>query len=284
MALLKFQLPAPCKLNLCLTITGRRADGYHELQTAFQLLDYADQITFASADSLQVSALSGVAAEDNLVYQAAQKLAALTGCAAGANIQLSKRIPSGAGLGGGSSDAATTLVGLNLLWGTGLSLTALANLGLELGADVPVFVHGQSAWAEGVGEQLVPLKLPQRWFVVIQPDCQISTREIFLHPDLTRNSTPITIARFLETGSLNNCEAIARMLYPQVDEALQWLSRWGLARMTGTGSCVFIDVDTQAQAETIQSAVPAKWTSFSAVGVNDSSLHRAMASLGPMRS
>lgn len=279
MALLNFQLPAPCKVNLCLNIIGRRPDGYHDLQTAFQLLDYADQLSFALADTLQIGALSGVATTDNLIYRAARKLQAATGCVAGANIQLQKRIPSGAGLGGGSSDAATTLIGLNLLWGTGLTLDELAILGLELGADVPVFIQGRSAWAEGVGERLESLTLPPRWFVVIQPDCQISTREIFSHPDLTRNSSPITIARFLELGSSNDCEAIARMLYPQVDEALQWLCRWGLARMTGTGSCVFLDVETQAQAEAIQAAVPAKWGSFSAKGLNESSLHRALRML-----
>jgi 4-diphosphocytidyl-2-C-methyl-D-erythritol kinase len=281
-ALLKFTLPAPCKLNLCLNITGRRTDGYHELQTAFQLLDYADQLDFSSAATLQVSPLAGVATVDNLVHRAAVSLAEATGCTSGAEIRLHKKVPSGAGLGGGSSDAATTLVGLNLLWGTGLGLAELATLGLRLGADVPVFVHGQSAWAEGVGERLQPLELPQRWFVVIQPNCQISTQEIFSHPGLTRHSTPITIARFLEAGSANDCEQVARALYPEVDAALQWLSGWGLARMTGTGSCVFTDVDTQAQAEVICAAVPAQWRSFFAAGLNHSSLHQAVAGLGAL--
>ena len=192
MGLLTLQLPAPCKLNLCLNITGQRADGYHVLQTAFQLLDFCDVLTFSPAPRLQVSALAGVKPSDNLVYQAAQLLAEHTGCDMGVDIQLHKQVPSGAGLGGGSSDAATTLVGLNYFWQTGLSLNELATLGLELGADVPVFVHGQSAWAEGVGEQLQPLSLPPRTYVVIQPNCQISTREIFSHPGLTRHSSPIT--------------------------------------------------------------------------------------------
>jgi 4-diphosphocytidyl-2-C-methyl-D-erythritol kinase len=273
------QLPAPCKLNLCLNITGQRADGYHVLQTAFQLLDFCDQVTFSAAPSLQVSALVGVTPGDNLVYRAAQLLAEHTGCAQGVDIQLQKRVPSGAGLGGGSSDAATTLVGLNYFWRTGLSLDELATLGLSLGADVPVFVHGQSAWAEGVGEQLLPLRLPPRTYVVIQPNCQISTREIFLHPGLTRHSSPITIARFLEVGGSNDCEAIVRILYPEVDAAVRWLSRWGLARMTGTGSCVYVEVVDEAEAQTVLAEKPAEWFGFSAQGVNTSALHTQLNKL-----
>jgi 4-diphosphocytidyl-2-C-methyl-D-erythritol kinase len=279
MGLLTLQLPAPCKLNLCLNITGQRADGYHVLQTAFQLLDFCDLLTFSPAPRLQVSALAGVAPSDNLVYQAAQLLAEHTGCDKGVDIQLHKQVPSGAGLGGGSSDAGTTLVGLNYFWQTGLSLDELATLGLALGADVPVFVHGQSAWAEGVGEQLQPLSLPPRTYVVIQPNCQIATREIFLHPGLTRHSSPITIARFLEVGANNDCEAIVRVLYPEVDTALRWLSRWGLARMTGTGSCVYIEVADEDEAQAVLAEKPAEWFGFSAQGVNTSALHTQLSKL-----
>jgi 4-diphosphocytidyl-2-C-methyl-D-erythritol kinase len=279
MGLLTLQLPAPCKLNLCLNITGQRADGYHVLQTAFQLLDFCDLLTFSPAPRLQVSALAGVKPSDNLVYQAAQLLAEHTGCDKGVDIQLHKQVPSGAGLGGGSSDAGTTLVGLNYFWQTGLSLDELATLGLALGADVPVFVHGQSAWAEGVGEQLQPLSLPPRTYVVIQPNCQISTREIFLHPGLTRHSSPITIARFLEVGANNDCEAIVRVLYPEVDTALRWLSRWGLARMTGTGSCVYIEVADEDEAQAVLAEKPAEWFGFSAQGVNTSALHTQLSKL-----
>jgi 4-diphosphocytidyl-2-C-methyl-D-erythritol kinase len=273
MGLLTLQLPAPCKLNLCLNITGQRADGYHVLQTAFQLLDFCDVLTFSPAPRLQVSSLAGVKPSDNLVYQAAQLLAEHTGCDKGVDIQLHKQVPSGAGLGGGSSDAATTLVGLNDFWQTGLSLDELAILGLALGADVPVFVHGQSAWAEGVGEQLQPLSLPPRTYVVIQPNCQISTREIFLHPGLTRHSSPITIARFLEVGANNDCEAVVRVLYPEVDTALRWLSRWGLARMTGTGSCVYIEVVDEHEAQALLAEKPAEWFGLTAQVVNTSPLH-----------
>jgi 4-diphosphocytidyl-2-C-methyl-D-erythritol kinase len=279
MGLLTLQLPAPCKLNLCLNITGQRADGYHVLQTAFQLLDFCDLLTFSPAPRLQVSALAGVKPSDNLVYQAAQLLAEHTGCDKGVDIQLHKQVPSGAGLGGGSSDAGTTLVGLNYFWQTGLSLDELATLGLALGADVPVFVHGQSAWAEGVGEQLQPLSLPPRTYVVIQPNCQIATREIFLHPGLTRHSSPITIARFLEVGANNDCEAIVRVLYPEVDTALRWLSRWGLARMTGTGSCVYIEVADEDEAQAVLAEKPAEWFGFSAQGVNTSALHTQLSKL-----
>jgi len=279
MGLLTLQLPAPCKLNLCLNITGQRGDGYHVLQTAFQLLDFCDLLTFSPAQTLQVSALAGVKPRDNLVYQAAQLLAEHTGCDSGVDIQLHKQVPSGAGLGGGSSDAATTLVGLNEFWQTGLSLDELATLGLALGADVPVFVHGQSAWAEGVGEQLQPLSLPPRTYVVIQPNCQISTREIFSHPGLTRHSSPITIARFLEVGGNNDCEAVVRVLYPEVDTALRWLSCWGLARMTGTGSCVYIEVVDEDEAQAVLAEKPAEWFGFSARGVNTSVLHTQLSKL-----
>ena len=280
MALLTtLQLSAPCKLNLCLNITGQRADGYHVLQTAFQLLDFCDQLTFSAAPALQVSALAGVKSADNLVYRAARLLAEHTGCEQGVDIQLHKQVPSGAGLGGGSSDAATTLVGLNYFWQTGLSLAELATLGLSLGADVPVFVHGQSAWAEGVGEQLQPLSLPSRTYVVIQPNCQISTREIFLHPGLTRHSSPITIARFLEVGGSNDCEAIVRTLYPKVDAAVRWLSRWGLARMTGAGSCVYVEVEDKAEAQAVLAEKPVEWFGFSAQGINTSALHAQLNKL-----
>jgi len=272
-------LSAPCKINLFLHVTGRRADGYHNLQTAFQLLDYVDMVHIERSDKLIVGDLPGVKGEENLVSRAAAILLAhgqqngrLSEQGAGARITIEKRIPMGAGLGGGSSNAATVMHGLNVLWGLGLTTDELCALGLSLGADVPVFIAGYSAWGEGVGEELRPLELPQKWFLVVKPDCAISTAEIFSNPELTRNTSPITIARFLEGGARNDCEVIVRKLYPEVDEALTWLSHRGLARMTGTGSCVFIELDSKEQAEEIQVQLPGTWRSFVAEGLNKSPL------------
>jgi len=275
---LTLQLPAPAKLNLFFNIVGRRADGYHELQTVFQLLDFCDSLEFEPVDAgIYVDCAElDLPAESNLVFLAARRLQQETGFAGGIRIRLHKRIPAGAGLGGGSSDAATTLAGLNLLWDLEFADAELAAIGLALGADVPVFLYGRSAWAEGIGDRLQPIDLPKKWFVVVDPGCSVSTAEIFARPDLTRHGTPITIARFLQRGSTNVCEDVVRRLYPPVDRACRWLSQWGPARMTGTGACVFLAVESEAEARGIEAVVPPEWTAFVAEGMNESPLQRAM--------
>jgi 4-diphosphocytidyl-2-C-methyl-D-erythritol kinase len=268
--------PAPAKLNLFLHVTGRRADGYHELQTLFQLIDLADTITLIPRGDGRIERHTGpsaVAAADDLTVRAAQALKHATRSAAGADIAVLKRIPLGAGLGGGSSDAATTLVALNELWKCGLSLGELSRLGLQLGADVPVFVQGFSAWAEGVGERLTPVTLPERWYVIVYPGVSVSTREVFQSPELTRNSPLITIRAFFESGGHNDCESVVRARSPEVAEALEWLGRAGSAQLSGTGSCVFTARASAADAERLAAQVPDRWRSFVARGLNASPLH-----------
>lgn len=273
-------LPAPAKLNLFLHITGRREDGYHLLQTVFQLLDHGDELRLQRrADGqLQLDGDSaGVSRENNLVMRAARALRETTGCALGASIHLLKRLPAGAGLGGGSSDAATTLLGLNHLWNTGLDLDQLETIGLSLGADVPLFVRGHSAWAEGIGEQLQAITLPEDWFLVIHPGCAVSTAEIFSDPALTRHTRPIKIPAFLGQGGHNDCEPVARRRYPAIDSALRWLSQHAPARMTGTGSCVFARFATASDAQQVLEQLPKAWSGFVARGVNQSPAHTALA-------
>lgn len=265
-------LPAPAKINLCLLILGRRADGYHNLQTAFQLLSLQDELHFEADSELSVVGMDDVAESDNLVYRAAGLLKDKASMPPTGKITITKRIPMGAGLGGGSSNAATALVGLNLLWQCGLRIDELAALGASLGADVPLFVRGFSAWGEGVGEHLTPLELPAASYVLIYPNCHVSTAEVFGHPDLTRDSQAITIARFLSLGAGNDCEKIVCQLQPEVAAALQWLNQKGPAKMTGTGSCVFLSCATSAEAFAIQKEIPSKWQSFVAEGVNRSPL------------
>ena len=272
----KLTLPAPAKLNLLLHITGQRPDGYHTLQTLFQFIDYCDELVLTRCDNAQIrltSELAQVATQDNLIYRAARLLQQATGTAYGACISVNKRIPLGAGLGGGSSDAATTLIGLNQLWNTRLSLPALAELGLRLGADVPVFIHGRAAWAEGVGEQLTAVELPQLWFLVITPDCHVQTRDIFCHKELTRNTSTITMATALQHGGNNDCEPLARKLYPEIDKALEWLNDFADARMTGTGSSLFARFRTRAEAEEVLTHPSCRWKGIIARGLNLSPLH-----------
>ena len=269
---------APAKLNLFLHVTNQRPDGMHELQTVFQFLDYCDELVFQVRDDgvIQLQGgLDGVEDEDNLVVRAARALQSHTGTALGAEINLVKRLPSGGGLGGGSSDAATTLVALNQLWNCELSNNELAELGLKLGADVPIFVHGHAAWAEGVGEIFEPVDLPERWFLVIQPKIQVSTAEIFSAPELTRDCPAITIRDFLSGQSTNVCEPVVRHRHPEVDRALKWLGKYAEARMTGTGSCIFADFDTESQAVDILSKMPGDWQGFVAKGCNHSPLYKA---------
>lgn len=269
-------LKSPAKLNLFLHITGRRADGYHELQTLFQIIDYCDVLHFSIAPDTGTETLHcdnpELAGQDNLILRAARALRARTGSHCGATITLEKHIPMGAGLGGGSSNAATTLVALNRLWQTGLNVEELCEIGVGLGADVPLFVKGESAWAEGIGEILTPVHLPQKTYVVITPDCHVSTGDIFSHQQLTRNTTAIKMAAFLAGQTRNDCENIVRQLYPPVDEALNWLNQYAPARMTGTGASVFAAFDREDVARDLASQVPANMKGFAAKGLQHSSL------------
>ncbi len=275
-----FSLPAPAKLNLFLHITGRRADGYHNLQTLFQFLDQADTLHFSRRNDNQIllhTDIPGVASHDNLIVRAALALQNAAQCPLGADIRLDKTLPMGGGLGGGSSDAATTLLGLNALWQTGLSLQQLANIGLKLGADVPVFVHGHAAWAEGVGEKLQPVDIPEPWYVVLTPNAHISTAAAFSHPELTRNSDPITLRAFSAGAARNDFEKVVRQLSPAVDAALQWLAQHGTARMTGTGACLFMACSDADHAAKILAASPVQ--GFISRGQNVSPAHRALDTL-----
>lgn len=270
-------LPAPAKLNLFLHITGRRADGYHNLQTVFQFLDEADSLHVHRRDDDRITlqpALPGVAEADNLVMRAARLLQAEIGCRQGADIVLDKHLPQGGGLGGGSSDAASTLLALNALWQTGLDEEALATLGLRLGADVPVFVRGRAAWAEGIGEQLQPVAIPEPWYVVLCPAASVSTAAAFAHPELTRDTQPINIRAFLAGAGHNDFEVVVRKLAPAVDEALAWLSQHGTARMTGTGACVFLPCPSREQADAVLAASPVP--GFVSRGHNRSLAHIAL--------
>jgi 4-diphosphocytidyl-2-C-methyl-D-erythritol kinase len=267
--------PAPAKLNLFLHVTGRRLDGFHELQTAFQIVDLCDALDFEVCDDGRIERIAGnptVSPADDLVVRAARLLQGRCGLRRGVRIALHKRIPLQGGLGGGSSDAATTLVALNELWQAGLGIDELAALGLELGADVPVFVRGNSAWAEGIGEELVPVDLPQRWFVIIRPPVAVSTAAVFQAPELTRNSPKITIRGFLQAGGRNDCEPVVASRYPEVRQALDWLGQFGKARMTGTGSCVFAGFAAQDEAARALVSLPAGWDGFVVRGLPASPL------------
>jgi 4-diphosphocytidyl-2-C-methyl-D-erythritol kinase len=272
--------PAPAKLNLFLHVLGRRPDGYHQLQTVFQLVDLADTVSIALREDGKIErpgASYAVPAEDDLVVRAAWALKSATGAKGGASLRVTKRIPLGGGLGGGSSDAATVLLALNTLWGCGLPVRELATLGLSLGADVPVFVEGSSAWAEGVGERLTPLELPEAWYVIIHPGVAVATQEIFQSPELTRNSPLLTIRAFFESGGRNDCEPVVRAKFPAVAEALDWLGRFAPARLTGTGGCVFAACASAIDAERVAARVPDRWRSYVARGLNRSPLHELLA-------
>ncbi len=263
--------PAPAKLNLFLHVVGRRPNGYHELQTLFQLIDLCDTLSIVVREDGVIERPVGpadVPPEQDLVVRAARALQARTGVGSGATLRVFKKIPQGGGLGGGSSDAATALLALNRLWGCGLSVEELGSLSLPLGADVPVFVHGSSAWAEGVGDRLTPVELPERWFVVVHPGVGVATRDVFQAPELTRNSPVITIRAFFDSGGRNDCEPVVRARYPEVAEALEWLSRYAPARLTGTGSCIFAACASAIDAERLAARVPDRWTSYVARGLN----------------
>lgn len=271
--------PAPAKLNLLLHITGQRKDGYHELQTLFQFLTFGDWLYFDLRSDGEVRLAgepAGVPAVADLCVRAAALLLEVAGSSAGVTVYNDKRLPPGGGLGGGSSDAATTLMVLNRLWGLDLSLDELAELGLRLGADVPVFVRGQAAWAEGVGEILTPVILPEPWFLVVNPRVSVSTAAIFSDPGLTRDTPRTRIPDLLAGAGRNDCEGVVRHRYPEVAAVLDWLNLYAPARMTGTGGCVFAAFESEANANVVAGQVPASWTSFVARGVNLSPLRAAL--------
>lgn len=279
------QWPSPAKLNLFLYITGRRADGYHTLQTLFQFLDYGDTLSLEPRRDGEIHLLTpvdGVAHEDNLIVRAARllmKTAAERGrlpAGSGADIRIEKRLPMGGGLGGGSSNAATVLVALNHLWQCGLSLDELAELGLTLGADVPVFVRGHAAFAEGVGETLTPVEPAEKWYLVAHPGVSIPTPMIFNDPDLPRNTPKRSIETLLKCEFSNDCEVIARKRFREVDAALSWLLEYAPSRLTGTGACVFAEFDTESRARQVLEQAPEWLNAFVAKGVNLSPLHRAL--------
>lgn len=263
--------PAPAKLNLFLHVVGRRADGYHLLQSVFRFIDYGDTLHFRIRQDGQVvrnSELAGVEPEKDLVVRAARLLQTATGCRLGVEITVEKRLPMGGGLGGGSSDAATTLLALNRLWNLNLPRAELQKLGLQLGADVPVFIFGESAFAEGVGERLQPIRLPPAWYVVLVPPVPVPTAEIFAAPELTRNTTSIKIPLLLTADLRNDLQAVVCERYPRVAEYLDWLGQYGTARMTGSGACVFAEFGSEDEASQVMARKPAGWHGFVARGLD----------------
>ncbi|QSE50103.1 4-(cytidine 5'-diphospho)-2-C-methyl-D-erythritol kinase [Shewanella putrefaciens] len=268
--------PAPAKLNLFLHINGRRTDGYHELQTLFQFIDYCDMLDFKVTDSSELilhSNMAGVVADsDNLILRAAKSLQQMTSFKGGAEIWLDKRLPMGGGLGGGSSDAATTLVALNTLWNTQLSTAELAKIGLKLGADIPVFIHGFAAFAEGIGERLQVVSPPEPWYLVIAPDAHVSTAEVFQDPLLPRNTPKLAIDTLMSQAWINDCQKLVVSKYPQVAKALGWLLEYAPSRMTGAGACVFGEFTQQQQALAALAKLPSDMQGFVAKGMNISPL------------
>jgi 4-diphosphocytidyl-2-C-methyl-D-erythritol kinase len=267
--------PAPAKLNLCLHIVGRRADGYHLLQSAMQIIDLCDELQFYRRPAGVIARIGGpdeIPADSDLIVRAARLLASRYEVVDGVGIAIRKRIPIQGGLGGGSSDAATVLVALNRLWQLDIHVDELAALGLQLGADVPVFVRGHSAWAEGVGELLTPFDFPERVYLVLKPAAGVSTAAVFQDPELTRKSPVTTIRDFLAGGGRNDCAPVVRKRSGEIAEALDWLSEFGEARLTGTGACVFVALDDEAAARRAAARVPARWTGYVVRGVNRSPL------------
>lgn len=271
---------APAKLNLFLHVTGRRPDGYHLLQSAFRMIDLADQLSFTlqrDGAIRRVTEVPGVPADADLVVRAATLLREATGTRLGVSIAVEKRIPMGGGLGGGSSDAATTLIALNHLWGTRLRRADLAALGLRLGADVPFFIHGRDAFVEGIGEHMQSLSLAPACYVVLSPGVEIPTREIFQSKGLTRDSEPIKISDFVGSTTRNDLQAVACVLYPEVLHAIEWLSSYAPARMTGSGSCIFAEFDSISAADDVARRCPAPWMAWVAGSVDKHPLHDWLA-------
>jgi len=263
--------PAPAKINLFLHIVGRRPDGYHLIQTVFQFVELYDELRFTPHPDGHIrlqTPLPGVPPQQDLCVRAAQALRAHTGCRLGVDIELTKRIPIGGGLGGGSSDAATTLLALNRLWGLDLPRTELVAIGLALGADVPVFIGGRAAWAEGIGELLTPIDLDEPWYLIIDPGVAVATASVFGHPKLTRHTLPITISGFRSGPTDNDCLAVVRELYPQVGAAYRWLAGFGQAHLSGTGGCLFARIDRKQAADAALAQLPAPWRGWVVRGRN----------------
>lgn len=274
-----FSFPCPAKLNLFLYINGRREDGYHELQTLFQFLDFSDQLTVTINNSGNITLenqLDNVVLEDNLIFRAAKLLQQYTQTSLGASLSIEKKLPMGGGVGGGSSDAATTLVALNYLWQTNLSLSQLAELGLKLGADVPIFVHGKAAFAEGVGEKISYCEPDEKYYVVLKPNVAISTAKIFQDPKLPRNTPKRSLSQLLADDYTNDCEKVVRDHYPEVEQAIQWLVQYAPTRLTGTGACIFAEFDSQDAAIAVYQQRPTHLSGFVAKGVNRSPLYLAL--------
>ncbi|AUI85539.1 4-(cytidine 5'-diphospho)-2-C-methyl-D-erythritol kinase [Vibrio azureus] len=274
------QWPSPAKLNLFLYINGQADNGYHELQTLFQFVDHGDDLSIQTNQSGQITLspnIEGVPLENNLIWKAATALQRYANCPYGADIKINKILPMGGGIGGGSSNAATTLVALNYLWQLNLSDDQLAEIGLRLGADVPVFVRGFAAFAEGVGEILSPAEPEEKWYLVVRPNVSIATADIFSHPDLTRNTPKRSLETLLNATNVNDCEKIVRMLYPEVDKQLSWLLQYAPSRLTGTGSCVFAEFASKAEAEAILHQLSDNVSAFVARGCNVSPLKETLA-------
>jgi len=275
--------PAPAKLNLFLHVTGQRPDGYHELQTLFQLLDWGDEVSIEPLDEPGIRrprASYAVREADDLVVRAARLLQAETSCRLGARIEVKKRIPAGSGLGGGSSDAATVLVVLNRLWGCGLDIDELASIGIRLGADVPVFVRGHSALASGLGDELQPVDLGDRYYLLVFPGFSISTGDVFMHPDLPRNSSKISLAEALKGAGRNDCEVVVKKQFPHLEQMLNDLEQWGVVRMTGTGSTLFISMPDEKTAKSTAQAMKCRYNVRAVRGVDRSPLHELLDSGG----
>lgn len=272
-------LPAPAKLNLFLHILGRRKDNYHNIQTVFHILELADQLTFSSTNDSSIiidAKNANISLEDNLVYKAASQLQQRANRQAGCHITLEKNIPIGGGLGGGSSDAATTLLALNKLWGINLELNELCAIGKNLGADVPVFIHGYSAWGEGIGEQLSPLPIPDRHYLIIKPQCHIDTKELYQHQQLNRKSKKINRKEYQVGMGHNDFEPLAAKLKPEIKAALNWLNQHSEARLTGSGACLFAAFDTCEEATRIARIAPKKWLTMTTKGCKTSPVKRLL--------
>ena len=276
-----FSLIAPAKLNLFLHINARRDDGYHELETLFTFLNFGDELSFELTDEPSISITGDtkdIPLEDNLIYKAALMLQTDAKTKHGVKINLIKRLPMGGGVGGGSSDAATTLLALNKLWNINYDINKLANLCLQLGADVPVFIRGESAIAQGIGEKLHRVELAQKWYCVVHPNQHVSTAKIFTHPDLKRD-TPKISGDWKQQTLHNDCEPLVKKLCPEVEKTLQWLLKYAPSKMTGTGSCCFVEFDTQAQANHVLANLPHTWQGFVASNANISPAHTELTAI-----
>ncbi len=267
--------PAPAKINLFLHINGRREDGYHKLQTLFQFLDFCDELRFKVRNDRIIrrcSDLKGVEESEDLIIKAAKQLQEISGIDQGADIFIDKKLPMGGGIGGGSSDAATTLVALNKLWGLDLETTDLTKIGLKLGADIPFFLHGHTAWAEGIGENLTDFETKMPWYLLVHPGVHISTAKIFLNSQLTRDTTPIKMHTFIAGDGKNDCEFVVRSEYPEVEQVFKWFGENSQARLTGTGACVFCPYPDKAAAQEVAQLLPKQWLGYIVKGLNRSPL------------